>query len=193
MSDLTAADIAAMTRKDGFLEGNGIIILILFFLVFGGGFGGFGFGNAAAQGALTRAELYDGLNVQDVKASLGDLSTQMNNNAMTSMMSMNNQFAGLQQGLCNSFAGVNQNISNLGHQLEMCCCQTKEAVHAEGEATRALINQVNFDYYRTQLDDKNRELLHANLIASQLSQTNNIQNFIRSAMSGCGCGCGYTA
>ena len=58
MSDLTAADIAAMTRKDGFLEGNGIIILILFFLMFGGGFGGFGFGNAAAQGALTRAELY---------------------------------------------------------------------------------------------------------------------------------------
>ena len=44
---LSAADVMAMTKgADGFLEGNGIIILILFFLIFG--FGGGAWGNNAA-------------------------------------------------------------------------------------------------------------------------------------------------
>ena len=42
-SGLSASDVLALTKdEDGFLEGNGIIILILFFLIFG--FGGNGFG-----------------------------------------------------------------------------------------------------------------------------------------------------
>lgn len=41
MDNLSLSDIASVTgNKDGFLEGNGIIILILFFLIFGFGGGG---------------------------------------------------------------------------------------------------------------------------------------------------------
>ena len=44
MDNLSLSDIASVTgNKDGFLEGNGIIILILFFLIFG--FGGGAWGN----------------------------------------------------------------------------------------------------------------------------------------------------
>ena len=40
MGDLSAADVLAMTKENGngFLEGNGIIILLLFLLFLGGGF-----------------------------------------------------------------------------------------------------------------------------------------------------------
>ena len=178
MSDLSTAEALALVKNGDSMGGSWWFILLIIFFLFMFMKGG----NSSTQEALTRAELFDGLNVQDVKSSIGDLSTQMNGG-----------FSTIQQTLCNGFGVVNQNISNLGHAMEMCCCQTKEAVHAEGELTRGLINQIEQNTLRSQLDDKNRELLHANLIASQLSQTNNIQNFIRSAMSGCGCGCGYTA
>lgn len=43
MDNLSLSDIASVTgNKDGFLEGNGIIILILFFLIFGFGGGAWG-------------------------------------------------------------------------------------------------------------------------------------------------------
>ena len=45
-NNYSLADIASLMRNnDGFLEGNGIIILMLFFLLFGFGGNGFGFGN----------------------------------------------------------------------------------------------------------------------------------------------------
>lgn len=55
MDNMTLSDIAAVMPKnttdhDGFLEGNGIIILILFFLIFGfGGWGNNGNGNLSAD------------------------------------------------------------------------------------------------------------------------------------------------
>ena len=53
MSELTASDILALNknRDDNFLGGNGagFIVLILFFLTMGGGFGGWG-----NNGSLTR-------------------------------------------------------------------------------------------------------------------------------------------
>ena len=64
---LSVADVAALqNRNDGGMFGGAggtwVWVFFLFFLLAWGG-GGFG-NNAAAQGALTRAELYDGLNTQ---------------------------------------------------------------------------------------------------------------------------------
>lgn len=79
-------------RNNGYNDGgmNGMwnnpfvyLIWLAFFGGFGnGGFGGFGNGgnNAAAQGALTRAELYAGLDNQDVKADLRGISSQLADN-----------------------------------------------------------------------------------------------------------------
>lgn len=68
-------------RKDGFLEGDGLIIMILFFLIFGFNGNGFGngwgnnaWGNPAMQGALTRAELYEGFNNQNVERQLSGIT-----------------------------------------------------------------------------------------------------------------------
>ena len=107
------ADIGALMNNrnnDGFLEGNGIIILILFFLIFGfggGAFGGYG-GNAAMQGALTRAELYDGLNDSTIIRKLD----------------------GINSGICDGFYAQNSAINGVGSQVQTCCCETNRNIDA---------------------------------------------------------------
>ena len=62
-SGLSASDVLALTKdEDGFLEGNGIIILILFFLIFG--FGGNGFGNRGT--AATQQDVANGFSFNKI-------------------------------------------------------------------------------------------------------------------------------
>ena len=65
---LSAADVMALTKDGEGINGiwNNPFIYFVWMALFSGGFGGGLFGNnAASQGALTRAELYDGLGRQD--------------------------------------------------------------------------------------------------------------------------------
>ena len=58
MDNLSLSDIASVTgNKDGFLEGNGIIILILFFLIFGFGGGAWGNNQQGTQGSRFNVDL----------------------------------------------------------------------------------------------------------------------------------------
>jgi hypothetical protein len=183
-----------MTRgKDGFLEGNGIIILILFFLMFGGGFGGFGgFNNAAAQGALTRAELYDGLDTKEIQSSIRALQSGLCDGFYAVNTTMLNGFNGIQRDLCQGFSGVTAGINQLGYQMQSCCCDLKTAIHAEGEETRALIQANLVQNLRDTIADKDRELLATGLVAALGVQTQNIQDYFKkSCNNGCGCGCGW--
>ena len=164
-----------MTKgRDGFLEGNGIIILILFFLIFG--MGGNGWGSNATQGALTRAELYEGLSTQDIQNSLNTLGA-----------SMNNGFNGVQNSLCTGFGGVQSAIADSNYRMADCCCQIKNAIHSEGEQTRALIQSNEIQALRDSLQDAKNENLVTGLVASQALQTNNLENFMRTLVNGCGC------
>jgi hypothetical protein len=78
MENYTLADIKAVTdndRDDGIFGGNGLIILLFFLLMLGGGFGGFGgFNGAAANGALTRAELQQGFDTQEITRKLDGIT-----------------------------------------------------------------------------------------------------------------------
>ena len=181
-SGYSLSDIAALMNNrdnDGFLEGNGIIILMLFFLIFGyGGNNAFG-NNAAMQGALTRAELYDGLNDNTVIRKLD----------------------GITQGLCDGFYAQNttmlQGFNTIGSQIsenrfaaQQCCCETNRnidsvryenalntnaittAIHAEGEETRRLIEKNEIQALR----DKVSEL---QLAQSQCAQNAYLVNQLR--------------
>ena len=83
-------------------------------------------------------------------------------------------------------------LQNIGQQMSSCCCETNRnidsvradaykntceittAIHAEGEATRALINANTIQELRDRLADRDRELLTANYQLSQQAQTANI-------------------
>lgn len=121
---LSAADVAAVTRNndgDGFGGGGWgawwIILIVLF--AFGGwgrGFGGFG-GGSGLEGIATRADINSGF----------------------ALNGLENGIRGIQQGLCdgfyamntsmlNGFNSVGTQISNLGFQLQNCCCETQRAI-----------------------------------------------------------------
>ena len=76
-------------------------------------------------------------------------------------------------------------LQNLGSQMAQCCCDLKSegfkntcdvlnAIHADGEATRALINAQSMQDLRDKLADRDRELLTANFQLSQQAQSANI-------------------
>lgn len=131
MDNMTLSDIAAVMPKnttdhDGFLEGNGIIILILFFLIFGfGGWSNNGNGNLSA-------DMQRGFDTQSIISKLDGLSSGLcdtayenarliEQNTVTNMQGFNQTQMGMMQG----FNGVQESINNLSHQMEQCCCNLK--------------------------------------------------------------------
>ncbi len=154
-SNYSLADIAAATgdnnRSDGFLEGNGIIILILFFLIFG--FGGAGFGGNNRGACATQQDITNGFNFNQ----------------------LDNGIRGVGGGICDlGYAGLQQSnqtqaaIANLGFQTQQCCCETNRnidavraenyrntceittAIHNEAEKTRALMTANEMQNLRDQ-------------------------------------------
>ena len=131
MDNMTLSDIAAVMPKnttdhDGFLEGNGIIILILFFLIFGfGGWGNNGNGNLSA-------DMQRGFDTQSIISKLDGLNSGLcdtayenvrliEQNTVTNMQGFNQTQMVMMQG----FNGVQESINNLSHQMEQCCCNLK--------------------------------------------------------------------
>ncbi len=162
-----------MTRNnDGiFGGGNGFIILILFLLMLSGNWGGFG-GSNAYNGAMTRADMYEGLNTQDIQNSLNNLGT-----------SMNNGFAGIQNSLCSGFGGIQSAIADSNYRMADCCCQIKTAIQNDGEQTRALITHNEIQKLRDALQDAKNETFATGLTTAQVIQTNTLENFIRQILS----------
>lgn len=80
--------------------------------------------------------------------------------------------AGIQQTLCQGFNGMQASIAE-------CCCKTQTAIHAEGEATRALIQQNYINDLQTKLCDAKSDNAalksQAFVAASQTAQTAQIQ------------------
>ena len=81
--------------------------------------------------------------------------------------------AGIQQTLCQGFNGLQAAIAE-------CCCKTQTAIHAEGEATRGLIQQNYINSLQEKLCDAkadNAALKTQNFIsASQAAQTAQFQH-----------------
>ena len=98
---------------------------------------GWGNNDAATQGALTRAELYDGLNYQtmvDKLDNIGQSLCQGFSSVNTNMLQGFNQanistlqgFNQVGRELCQGFGGVNSNLAQLGYQTQQCCCDIKQ-------------------------------------------------------------------
>lgn len=164
---------------------------------------GWGNNDAAAQGALTRAELYDGLNYQtmvDKLDNIGQSLCQGFGSVNTNMLQGFNQanistlqgFNQVGRELCQGFGGVNSNLAQLGYQTQQCCCDIKQGlaslsaenyrntceitntIRDEARETRELIVANTIQDLRDRLADKDRSLVEANNLISQYSQTSTI-------------------
>ena len=180
-NEMSAADIYAMTRDNdgdgmGGMWNNPFVYLVWMwaFRSFGGGYDG---GNAALQGALTRSELYDTMQ-----------GNQLDNGIRGVQQGLCDGFYALNTGLLTGFNGIQMQLAQNGFNAQQCCCETNRnidavryeaaqntcaitnAIHAEGESTRALINGINMQNLRDKLEERDRELLTANFQLSQQAQ-----------------------
>lgn len=192
MENYSLADIRAATHdNDGCNNGWGgdggwFWIVVLFLFMFGFGGNGMWGNNGNLQGALTRSDLCEGFNFQNIE----------------------NGIRGLSQGLCDGFYAMNTTMLQTGNTLgtqilenrfaqKECCCETNRnidavraenyrntceittAIHSEGEQTRALINQNTMQALRDKLEERDRELLSKNFQISQADQSQYLMNQLR--------------
>lgn len=78
------------------------------------------------------------------------------------------------QNVSNSACQTQRAIDNVVAQDYKNTCEITTAIHAEGEATRALINANTMQELRDRLADRDRNLLTANFQLSQQAQSANI-------------------
>lgn len=204
---LSVADVAALQNRDndgmfGGAGGTWIWVFFLFFLLAWGG-NGFGFGNgAAAQGALTRSDMCQEFNFNNLQRSV----------------------LGIQNGLCDGFYAMNttmlQGFNGLGNQVQenrfasqQCCCETNRnidsvkaenyrntceivnAIRTDGDATRAMLTQNTIQELRDKLQDakfENSQFLQNQYLVNQLQPVARPAYITCSPYVANGCGNGYS-
>ena len=204
--EYSLADIAAANGGGTMNEmWNNPFIYLVWLAVLGGGglFGNrFGAGNdPAVQGALTRSDLFEGFNNQDVNGQLRGITNGLCDGFYAINSSLKDGFYGTQANIKDCCCTTNRNIDAVRFDMSKGFCDVAGAIHAEGEATRALINANTMQELRDKLADKDRELMTANFQLSQQAQNAYLINEIRpcarpayitcspyTTASFCGCG-----
>ena len=143
----------------------------------GGLFGGAG--DAATQGALTRSDLFEGFNNQDVNGQLRGITNGICDGFYAINNSLKDGFYTTQANIKDCCCTTNRNIDAVRFDMSKGFCDVAGAIHAEGEATRALINATTMQELRDKLADKDRDLMTANFQLSQQAQNAYLINEIR--------------
>lgn len=159
MGDYNLSDIRAATeggREDGFgMGGSWLWIIVLFIFMFG--MGGNGWGNRGA--ALTQMEMQQGFDTQEITRKLDGLANGLCDGFYAQNTTMLNGFNGLGMQVAeNRFAAqqccceTNRNIDAVRYEAQRNTCEITTAIHAEGEATRALLKDQENQRIRDELD-----------------------------------------
>lgn len=180
MESMGPADFAAISGNNGFGGNNcsWMWIILLFVL-----FGGYGYGNRGYAGeALTRSDLAAGFNFQDVNAQLRDLvagnfGIQKDILTQTNMLGASlaeSRYA--QQHCC---CETNRNIDSVKYENAQNTCAIVNAIKDDGEKTRALMVENTIQALRDRVAEKDQQLQTANFQISQVAQTANIVDALR--------------
>lgn len=141
--DMTPADMRAVMDGgcgcgDGYGMGGNWFAWIVLFALLGGGNGiGFGGRNQAA----TTDEVAAGFNFQGINSKLNDISAAIATEGRTT-----------DNAICQLGYRSLEQTSALSAQMASCCCDLKSAIHAEGEATRSLIQQNKIESLQAQIN-----------------------------------------
>lgn len=188
-SGLSVADALALSRNnDGMFGGNGgSWVFFLFFLLAWGG-GGFGWGNRD-NGALTRGELCQDMNFQQVENGVRGIQQGLCDGFYAMNTGMLNGFNGLQRDLCTGFANVSAGINQARFDSQQCCCETNRnidavryensrntcdivnAIREDGALTRAQMTQNQIQDLRDRLQEaqfQNSQCAQNEYLISQL-------------------------
>lgn len=192
--ELSLADIAAVNGNgmNSEMWNNPFIYLVWLAVLGGGGLFGNrnGYGDAAVQGALTRSDLFEGFNNQDVNGQLRGITNGLCDGFYAINNSLKDGFYGNQAAVKDGFyvtqgaikdccCTTNRNIDAARFDMSKGFCDVAGAIHAEGEATRALINQNTIQDLRDRLEARDRDVIIRDFQLSQLAQNQYLVNEIR--------------
>ena len=181
---LSAGDILALIKNnEGDMWNNPFIYLVWLAVLGGGGL----FGNRGeVQGAITRSDLFEGFNNQDVNGQLRGITNGICDGFYAINSGLKDGFYGIQGALAeNRFAQqsccceTNRNIDAVRFEGEKNTCAITNAIHAEGEATRALINANAMQDLRDKLEARDRDIMVRDFQLSQLAQNATLVNELR--------------
>nr|DAH72021.1 MAG TPA: Protein of unknown function (DUF4087) [Caudoviricetes sp.] len=188
--NVSPADIAAVMgnrdRDDGFF-GDGIWGIIMLLIV-AGLFTGNGFGWGGNRGNAFETDIDTRFLERDIFSTNQNVSntacqTQRDvlESRYTTQLGLSQLGANIQNCCCNTQKEILQNrydnalqtntlqaqasTNALQAQMQLadCCCDLKNAIHAEGEATRNQMQQDKIDQLREQVNTTNLALNNANL------------------------------
>lgn len=157
------SDVAAATRgADGFGGGtDSWVLIILFALIFGGGFG-FGNNSRIAGEPVTEAGLCNAMNFNNLENAVGRLSD-----------SLSADYMGLQNGICNLGYETLRNFNTTQQQLAECCCTTQRAVDSVNY--NGAINTASIQASNAENTQKILDAITGNRMADMQNQINQLQ------------------
>ena len=193
-------------NNNGFGFGNGwegIIGLLVVAGLFGGGWGGFGFGGNRGGNCATVQDVASGFSTSEIMSDLNDIIL-----GQATMQNFINQgFAGLNNTITTGFAGVNNAVCTLGYQnqagfnalstqLAQCCCDTRSAIadvkYSNERNTCEIINAINAGnqrlvdiYTNDKIETLNRKLSTAEAQLSNNAQSRYIVDTVLDKLSPC--------
>ena len=201
---ISLADVAAVTRNnDEWGMNNPFIYLVWMFMarMFGGGWGeGYGPAPGVATAAgqyATQADIQRAFDTNTITQKLDGITNGLSDGFYAVNTSNLQGFNGIQRDLCVGFNSVNNGIAENRFAAQQCCCETQKgimenryaaekntleitnAIHAEGEATRALINANTMQELRDRLEARDRDILARDFQLSQLAQNQYLVNTIK--------------
>ncbi len=189
MENMSLSDIAAVTRDgDGWGSGSWIWVVIIFLFAFmNGGMwnrnGDYGqYATAASQQEILYGQQFGQLNdrLTNIGNGICD-STFALNNAIT------NEGRALQTQIANCCCENRLGIANLGAQMNQNTCDVVTAIHAEGEATRQLIQTNEIQSLRDKVSALEMDNRFYGVVRYPNGYTYNAGN---SPFCGCNNGCG---
>lgn len=151
LSDIATASGANRNNNDGMFGGNSwawIIIIFLFAMFSGRGFGGFGGGNGMTQPIVIDSGRSGGSGAADNYVLATDFANierkldGINNGICDSTFALNNTINGnfrtLDGAICNIGYQNLQNTNAIQSQLAQCCCDTRAAI--QENTTQGVMN-----------------------------------------------------
>lgn len=182
---------------------NGGWIWILLILLFGRGFGGYGVDTGLQNNFIENEFLKRDIFNTNANVSQQGCATQKE--VIESRYTTQLGLQGLQASQDACCCATQRAIDSVKAEAYKNTCDITTAIHAEGEATRALINANTIQDLRDRLEARDRDLLTANFQLSQQAQSANIIETLQPTPKpayitcspyfsysgyGCGCGCG---
>ena len=155
-----------------------------------------GLATAAGQYA-TQADIQRAFDTNTITQKLDGIANGLSDGFYAVNTSNLQGFNGIQRDLCTGFNSVNNGIAENRFAAQQCCCETNRnidnvrfegskntteitnAIHAEGEATRALINANTMQELRDRLEARDRDILVRDFQLSQLAQNQYLVNTIK--------------